>query len=180
MERIDKLIKLPVSVNDSYKVIDADGLYILEVGVPYILTDKDIAITEALRDLINGQNVDVERMAEDDLDKLFERYESETGASVFATNFFKGWLKKNLHGSTLSQSWVSVEDRLPPQKSKHEIVSENVLVCRMNDPMAYIHYYHHGNKKWYGYGQSQCTYDVTHWMPTPPRPSIPNQINKSK
>ena len=30
------------------------------------------------------------------LDELFEKYKSETGASVFATNMFKDWLKTNL------------------------------------------------------------------------------------
>ena len=226
MERIDKLIKLPVSVNDSYKIIDADGLYILEVGVPYILTDKDKAINEALRDLINGQSVDgiadiykrdytgvatnldgisesvckaekcdapncyegqepkgclmegahkpvvdVQKMAEDDLDKLFERYESETGASVFATNFFKGWLKKNLHGSTLSQSWVSVEEKLPED-------GQFVLCCNIDtDVYLEAHEYSSKYNTYRRYTSSCADSIVTHWQPLP---SPPKEITPLK
>jgi len=66
---IKDLIKLPVSVDDG-RIIDADGLYILEVGVPYILTDKDEAIAEALRTLINAHNDDVGKLAKDYAHKL--------------------------------------------------------------------------------------------------------------
>jgi len=63
MKELKDLIKLPVSVDDG-RIIDADGLYILEVGVPYILTDNDEAIAEALCTLINAQNADVKCKAE--------------------------------------------------------------------------------------------------------------------
>jgi hypothetical protein len=77
MKRIDKLIKLPVRVVDLTLICDDGGNSIMRVLSAHLNQQEEADLAEALCTLINGQNVDVERMAEEWAYELPKKYEGE-------------------------------------------------------------------------------------------------------
>lgn len=64
--------------------------------------------------------------------------------------------------------WISVNRELPKD-------GLDVFVCKNGIPMLLSHYLRHGD--WFGYGESQATEWITHWMDIPKNPP-PNLNNK--
>lgn len=77
---IKDLIKLPVRYTENAKILNADGLLVLEVGTPFMLNPEDLVLAEALCTLINGSTLNSGWISVED------RLPDENQEVLFASN----------------------------------------------------------------------------------------------
>ena len=71
--------------------------------------------------------------------------------------------------------WISVEDELPPKKSKYDILSNNVLATDGKE--IYESVYNHDFGEWFTHDLWAIN-NITHWMPRPAPPEHIADISK--
>lgn len=174
-KRIDELIKLPVRVVLCYNG-DIKYWSWRDANEYHCAEFKDKEVAEDLRDLINGQNVDVERIAEENrslkldyglLQIDFNSHVTLLASCEQALEERDKTISDLKCGSTLSKGWVSVDSEQKPE--------DNEIVIIVNKGIRYPAQYGKSDNKFMRYnnaaaGDRMVMYfysSVTHWMPLP-------------
>jgi len=151
---IKDLIKLPIKPSKMpFDILDNAGNLVIQT--------TDDALVVPFCGLINAHSGTL------DLDVLYERYKNETGASVFATNLFKDWLKNNLQNGIVADKWINVEDRLPE-------IGEGVLAYCKSQGVQMCHrgYVDKKNVWVMSFDLSFANLNITHWQLLPELPKL--------
>ena len=166
-------IKRPVTYDGIKYIFDADGKMLFEVrGWGWIqyepnAEERQDKMAQEFCDAFNSLAekspiIDIEKAAEEYAFKECGECPVEDVHNRWAKDFF-GKKTAYLAGYQVCQGWIPVSEGLPNSAIP-------VLVCRNGIFMACTHYYLPNTKKWLGYGASQPTENITHWMPSPKDP----------
>lgn len=150
---IKDLIKLPVQTvqtETGYVVHDQYCKLYISVGT--------IDLAQALRDLINAQSGEVDKLAEEYAEKVDQHFDYPH--SHLKTEIWDAVL----YGSTIADDkWISVSERLPE-------TDENVLIPNKNKVLIAFH--DKEDSEWYTItmaGRLKMR-NITHWQPLPELP----------
>ena len=91
-----------------------------------------------------------------------------TGDQLEALTFALEWADSHPH-------WISVEDELPPKKSKYDGLSNNVLATDGKE--IYESVYNHDFGEWFTHDLWAIN-NITHWIPKPSPPEHIADVGK--